>query len=297
MKSEDIDRPPAGTECCVCRTSGHYCPASRYVGNTDTGICEPCVLGKDCPTHAAIRKATNNFEDLAEPEHVPTPARTVPREQWKPTEVVKVTTTQMQDLLQPDLSGRAAVRQFLNEGKGPYMEERKVHYPIQAGGNHKTAERQKCKEILLAGGSTRDAIRGSGLSGMTVQKVRKELGMLGRNKIAADANGKERFTELAKPPMGTAMGWSDQPRTYAEAMLAERHDPEHEGVVKYTHHERNEDGSVTSTPIAVPTSLNGHSTYQHPYEAVIRDIDKSIADFQERIAKLQRARDCLKELV
>jgi hypothetical protein len=49
----DEDVPPPGSPCIVCRATGHFCAASRYLKNTDDGICLACLQGRNCSQTAA----------------------------------------------------------------------------------------------------------------------------------------------------------------------------------------------------------------------------------------------------
>lgn len=78
---DDIDRPPAGTECTSCRAEGHFCPATLYVGNTDIGICQSCRDGSDCPRFKVVHSEPVLFEpDLA--GSTSSRAKIIPREEW-----------------------------------------------------------------------------------------------------------------------------------------------------------------------------------------------------------------------
>lgn len=48
--TEDLDKPPAGTWCCVCRATGHFCQAEVYTaGDSGNAICAACQRMEDCP--------------------------------------------------------------------------------------------------------------------------------------------------------------------------------------------------------------------------------------------------------
>jgi hypothetical protein len=59
------ERPPAGTACSPCKTLGHYCPAVKYIGATDDGICTPCAEQKKCPV--GERGKHKGDEDIFDP--------------------------------------------------------------------------------------------------------------------------------------------------------------------------------------------------------------------------------------
>lgn len=94
---EDIDRPPAGTACATCKAMGHYCSARVFVGQTDVGVCEPCLREENCPVIAALNKTD---EPMYEPEEgISTfeSARSIPRDEWPDDEIVKQSTTETED--------------------------------------------------------------------------------------------------------------------------------------------------------------------------------------------------------
>lgn len=97
---DDVDRPPAGTECATCRFRGHYCPAKIYSSeDPEVGICEHCAGHDYCPTYK--RMHPDRLADAMEDELTPDPpeVRTIPKEQWLPAEAVKQSTTELEDIV------------------------------------------------------------------------------------------------------------------------------------------------------------------------------------------------------
>lgn len=73
--ASQIERPPLGTPCIVCKRLGHWCPAHRYIGSTDDGICNPCADKEDCPQVKARSKKVMD-EDVFTPT-IPTPVKKI----------------------------------------------------------------------------------------------------------------------------------------------------------------------------------------------------------------------------
>lgn len=56
----ELDRPPAGTACARCKRKAHFCPAVTYDG--DEAVCLHCEDGVECPTSAAIRRLSADYD-------------------------------------------------------------------------------------------------------------------------------------------------------------------------------------------------------------------------------------------
>jgi len=80
MEAVEIDRPPAGTACAICKACGHFCPGKLYSADGETAICEDCRAGTSCP-QAMARKS---LDDIVEHSIVPRldtpsgPVRSIP---------------------------------------------------------------------------------------------------------------------------------------------------------------------------------------------------------------------------
>lgn len=87
MEFED-DVPPAGTACSTCKDCGHFCPAKRWIKDTDVALCQPCYEERDCAVFAAQRYSKGNLGDMDETPVLPMPAaRIVPRSEWKESDL------------------------------------------------------------------------------------------------------------------------------------------------------------------------------------------------------------------
>lgn len=75
---EEMDVPPAGTPCVVCKAMGHFCAADQYTaGDSGNGICNACVNQQDCEVVRVRKAKPQPFS--AEPFDVPiSPARSIP---------------------------------------------------------------------------------------------------------------------------------------------------------------------------------------------------------------------------
>jgi len=80
MNSEDmlnVDIPPAGTPCIVCKGNGHWCQADQYTaGDSGNGICDACADGLECDVVKARKAAAIPFQ----PERLdvsPAPVRVI----------------------------------------------------------------------------------------------------------------------------------------------------------------------------------------------------------------------------
>lgn len=94
----DVDKPPAGTECCSCRAAGHFCQAALYVNQTDLGICGPCRNGKDCEVAKRIKTVgveTVSFDDVPPPMPA---GRTIPKEEWPEDTAIHETKHDLKDV-------------------------------------------------------------------------------------------------------------------------------------------------------------------------------------------------------
>ena len=91
-------KAPVASECATCRTNGHFCAAVRYVNaEDDLVVCQACYDGVPC-AFAVVR--SQREPDLYEPEpnYTPPKAVSIPVTQWAPTDVVKQSTTSMEDI-------------------------------------------------------------------------------------------------------------------------------------------------------------------------------------------------------
>lgn len=73
------DKPPAGTPCLPCKKLGHWCPAAKYIGQTDDGICKDCAEQKNCQVAARQKQKEYDVFDVpltpAPVRHIPPPTK------------------------------------------------------------------------------------------------------------------------------------------------------------------------------------------------------------------------------
>jgi hypothetical protein len=157
VESEEVDRPSAGTWCCVCRTAGHFCQADQFTaGDSGNGICDPCAEGKDCDVLKARSKKPEPFE--AEPLDVPiAPVRSIPVENAKPAPLPsyirgtykKEETTKATELLKSGVSVRDTAKE-VGLAKRTVQKIRQ-EVGITKPANHGGAENQKTRHAGYIG--------------------------------------------------------------------------------------------------------------------------------------------------
>lgn len=174
MSDIDIDRPPVGTECCVCRVSGHFCKATRYVSDTsDAGICEPCSKAEDCEVIQRINKSGAFLvsEMMAqEPPQISSSAgRIVPREEWPEDTTLRETRHDFVPY---------SVRKQLREEESAKKQSSEVKKEVESVNKGRTPDhiRQAIIDEPLTA-SNRELARKYNLSDPTIFNIRKQAGL------------------------------------------------------------------------------------------------------------------------
>jgi hypothetical protein len=121
--------------------------------------------------------------------------------------------------------------------------------------------------MLKAGATMSQVKQKTGLSMTSIQKERAKLGLV------KSRDSREPLHDDASP-VGVRAGNSP---AFAAASLAERHDPD-------------------VGPVTQEEAATFHVEHSNPYAECLAEIDRSITDLKDRLAKLQKARDCLAEL-
>lgn len=314
----DIDRPPAGTECCVCRNSGHFCQAGHYLGKTQKGICTPCKSGEDCAVHATLRAAEKADEGFGI-MHVPkaTPERKERDKTMAKTESLKwleqtfpgslhFLSTQSSFAITnlKYAAGQAsATSWFIEEKIGDHWHI-VLDHPVFYANRDEARDLARKLSFSSDGKETRTMKWSKGLAPMIappndptpapapVLPLRPAKGLF--------MHKSKKFAErqMAETMLKAGASMSQVKKETGLSLTSIQKERHKLGLVKSrdSREPLHDDASPVGVRAGNSDAATFHVEHSNPYAECAVEIDRSIADLKDRLAKLQKARDCLAEL-
>lgn len=289
--SQIEDKPPAGTPCLPCKRAGHWCPAEKYIGQTDDGTCNDCAAQRMCPIMA--RRQEKQFDVF----EVPTEST--------PPQVNTFSAREKQEAERNERAKKALAGEFgqdamkIPKAKMPiipvpavmakYTEKPKVKRPQGRPGN--PLDLNLARAMRLEGKSFKDIARKMNVG---VTRVTRELGHATpkRPLVNVVANTKHAF-EAVSPLSDSA--YRSARIIHGKAAAKERKVEvtveEKRAAVAILDHPKEETSQVISSiREPVPAIAPVEQASRDPFDEVIAHLEREMAETQKLLDGLKARR-------
>jgi len=264
--ASQIDRPPLGTPCIVCKRLGHWCPAHRYIGSTDDGICNPCAESEDCPQVKA-RSKTLVDEDVFTPT-LPAPVKKIDPAAEKKQIPGKCSIFNCGHKAAPN--GTFCSERHYAE----LVEERKrTHWAkeTRSDGKPKSPPDPAAVSAAISAGMKRAKSEGT------------RIGRPAANEVAPEEIGRLRAQGKSYPEIAKTVGLGLS--TVKRKAPKEAPEPSRGSAPEVTMQEKREAVSILDKPKAA--ALESPRASRCSYDEVIADLEEKLAVIQQTIATLK----------